>query len=173
MEKDKAAGAMPDEATMARFDEINRQLNQLGTPEPPSAYDRATQWLFILSLPCAPWFLWLYIKAKKQKYTLDDEGTLHFTGDPELKTGSWAQSEIADIDMSRWMAKSIAWLVKTDGTRLKLDAYLHKDLHLIIGAIASRMHPDEWDAEAKPLKKVEDGSEPPPPLPPEDGDPGQ
>ena len=26
-----------------------------------------------------------------------------------------------------------------------------RDLHLIIGAIASRLHPDEWDAEAKPV----------------------
>jgi hypothetical protein len=173
LEREKASGLMPDQAKMDEWDRINQWLSaQKGTPEPPSTYDRATQWLFILSLPFAPWFLWLFIKAKRQNYRLDDDGTLSFHGDPEFGNGSWPQSEIADIDMSRWMAKSIAWLVKTDGTRLKLDAYLHKDLHLIIGAIASRMHPDEWDADAKPLKKGPgDGEEPPAPLPPEEAGP--
>jgi hypothetical protein len=95
----------------------------------------------------------MFLKARKQHYRLDDDGTLHYVGDAQLGTGAWSAAEIADIDMSRWMAKSIAWVVKSDGTRLKLDAYVHKDLHLIIGAIASQKYPEAWDAEAKPVKK--------------------
>jgi hypothetical protein len=77
----------------------------------------------------------------------DDLKTYPLFGD-----GAWTREEMADIDMDRWMAKSIAWLVHTDNRRLKLDAYLHKDLHLIIGAIASRLYPDQWDDQAKPIK---------------------
>lgn len=124
-------------------------------PVAPSKFDRATQWVFIACLPFTPWFLWLFMKAKKQKYTLDDEGTLHFAGDPEHQSGAWKQEEIVDIDMNRWMAKSIAYAVHTNGTRLKLDAYLHKDLHLIIGAIANRFYPDQWDVQAKKVKSPE------------------
>lgn len=121
-------------------------------PLPPSKFNRITQWFYITCLPFVPWFIWLYVKAKRQVYRLDDEGALHFTGNPALAIGTWAKDDIADIDMHRWMAKSIAWAVHKDGTRLKLDAYLHKNLHLIIGAISNRFYPDQWDAEGKMVK---------------------
>jgi hypothetical protein len=142
-----------EQLAQAAYTAITNELGTVGTPEPPSAFDRATQWFFIASLPFAPWFFWMFLKARKQHYRLDDDGTLHYVGDAQLGTGAWSAAEIADIDMSRWMAKSIAWVVKSDGTRLKLDAYVHKDLHLIIGAIASQKYPEAWDAEAKPVKK--------------------
>jgi hypothetical protein len=148
------------ETEVASLDAANREIGELApggvVPVKPRTWDRATQWAFISCLPFAPWFLVLFFKAKRQKYTLDDDGTLHFTGDPEHQSGAWTQDEIVDIDMSRWMAKSIAWAVHADGRRLKLDAYLHKDLHLIIGAIAHRFYPDEWDTEAKLVKDAEE-----------------
>ena len=79
-------------------------------------------------------------------YRLDDEGTLH------TPQGTWTRPQIADIDMNRWMAKSIAWVVHNDGSRIKLDDYKFRKLNLIIGAIASRLHPDDWDDEARPVK---------------------
>ena len=54
--------------------------------------------------------------------------------------------------MTRWMSKSIAHVVHTNGTRAKLDDYQHKDLHLIVGAIASRIQPKEWTPDARPVK---------------------
>src|SRR5207244_10831440 len=72
-------------------------------------------------------------------------------GDSQLGAGAWTQDEIAEIDMSRWMAKSIAWVIHRDGQRLRMDAYLHKDLHLIVGAIASRLHPAQWNDQASPV----------------------
>lgn len=124
-------------------------------PVQPSKFNRATQWFYMACLPFAPYFLWLFAKAKRQRYTLEDDGTLTFAGDPQLQTGQWTPGEITDIDMNRWMAKSIAYLVHKDGTRLTLDAYLHKDLHLIIGALASKMYPDQWDNEARQIKPPE------------------
>jgi hypothetical protein len=121
-------------------------------PTQPSKFNRMTQWIYIACIPVAPVFFVLFFNAKRQRYTLDDDGTMHFTGDKELKSGTWTRDEIVDIDMSRWMAKSIAYAVHADGRRLKLDAYLHKDLHLIVGALASRFYPDQWDDQAKVVK---------------------
>ena len=67
--------------------------------------------------------------------------------------------EIFDIDMGRWMAKSVAWVVHADGRRLKLDDYLHRNVHLIVGALASERYPDEWDAEAKRVGAGEEAGE--------------
>ncbi len=127
------------QATQAAIDEI-------GAVVTPGKYDRITQWAFILCLPCAPYFFWLVVVARRQRYQLDDDGTLLM---PE---GTWKAADITDIDMSRWMAKSIAHVVDRDGVRVKLDDYKYRNLHLIIGAVASRVHPDDWDAEAKPIK---------------------
>ena len=123
-------------------------------PVKPGKFNRATQWVYMACLPAVPIFLILFINATRQRYRLEDDGTLRFEGDKELKSGAWSSDEIVDIDMSRWMAKSIAYAVHADGRRLKLDAYIHKDLHLIIGAIASRLHPDQWNAEAKMVKSA-------------------
>ena len=159
-------GTQPSQAERDRYSQVTTELNSLtpggNAPTRPSKWDRTTQWLYIACLPFAFWFLWLFIKAKRQHYELDDGGgTLHFQGDPEFGQGAWAREQIVDIDMSRWMAKSVAYLIDSKGTRLKLDAYLHKDLHLIIGAIASRFYPDKWDAQAKEIKHLEDLPEAP------------
>jgi hypothetical protein len=132
------------------FEAVNQAIDQIGEITAPSQFDRATQWAFILCLPCAPWMLWMLVQTKRQKYRLEDDGTLVA---PE---GTWKAEDIVDIDMSRWMAKSIAWPVHRDGARIKLDDYRFRDLHLIVGAIAARLHPDLWTAEAKPLVKEPD-----------------
>ncbi len=129
------------------FEAANRAIDAIGEITAPSQLDRATQWAFILCLPCAPWMLWMLFATRRQVYRLDDDGTLTA---PE---GTWPAQDIADIDMGRWMAKSIAWVVHRDGARIKLDDYRFRDLHLVVGAIAARLHPDLWSAEAKPLGK--------------------
>ena len=135
------------------FETTEAAIQMIGEVAAPGKYDRITQWAFILCLPCVPYFLVLYVSANRRTYRLDDDGTLHM---PE---GTWTAQEIDDIDMSRWMAKSVAWVVHTDGTRIKLDDYKYKDLHLIIGAIAHRLHPDDWDAEARPVDTEGDRDE--------------
>ena len=122
-------------------------IEEIGEVTAPGKYDRLTQWAFILCLPCAPYFFWFYATARRQVYRLDDDGELH------LPQGTWKADQISDIDMSRWMAKSIAQVVHRDGSRVKLDDYKFRNLHLIIGAIASRLYPDDWDAEARPIDR--------------------
>lgn len=111
--------------------------------ETPSTFDRAMQIAYILCLPCVPVLFFMYIKTKRQKYVIDDEGNL------SLPEGDWAAKDIADIDMSIWMKKSVASVVHQDGTRVLLDDYKHVDLHLIIGALAHRFYPDEWREDAR------------------------
>jgi hypothetical protein len=136
------------------FEATESTLAEIGQVTAPGKYDRITQWAFILCLPCAPFFFWGYFSARRRRYTLDDDGTLH------SPAGTWAADEITAIDMSRWMAKSIAWPVHKDGGRVKLDDYKYKGLHQIVGAIASRFHPDEWDGDAKPVQQAETPPEP-------------
>ncbi|MHC4082926.1 MAG: hypothetical protein ACYS15_01055 [Planctomycetota bacterium] len=127
------------------FEATEKQLDAIGPVTAPGKYDRVTQWAFILCLPCAPYFFWMYFAAKRRRYTLEDDGTL------DTPAGTWKAGEIADIDMSRWMAKSIAWVVHADGSRVKLDDYKFKGLDAIVGAIASRLYPDDWKEDARPL----------------------
>jgi hypothetical protein len=44
--------------------------------------------------------------------------------------------------------------VLTDGRKLVLDDYKHRDMHLIVGAIASERHPEKWSPEARDLDRV-------------------
>jgi hypothetical protein len=120
-----------------------------GEAQPPSAYDRPVQWMFIASLVFVPFYFWGVVKYGPRTYTLDAQGAVHT---PE---GVFERDRIEDIDMSRWMAKSTAELVLTDGERVKLDAYIFKNLHLIIGAIAHRLHPEAWAEDAKQVKAEE------------------
>ena len=114
----------------------------------PHRYDRIIRGLiFIPLLPMAPIFLWIWYSTKRRVYQLDDDGTLHM---PE---GTWTWDEIKDIDMSRWMKKSIAYVEHADGSRVMLDDYKHKNLHLIVGRIASRFYPEQWDEEARMVRK--------------------
>lgn len=148
------------QADLVALDQKKSELASLtpggAAPTRPSKFNRLTQVIYILCLPCAPYFFWLLAKAKRQSYRLEEDGTLHFTGDPKRGDGAWPPQVIADIDMSKWMRKSIAHVVHIDGSVLKLDAYLYKNLHLIIGMIANRLHPDQWDPEARPVNRDAD-----------------
>jgi len=138
------------EAEIQEYEATVAELNRLGSPTKPGKLDRLVKGAaFVPCLPFAPYFIWIYVRTKRRVYRLDDDGTLH------LPDGVWPQDQIADIDMSRWMAKSIAYVVDKQGTRVKLDDYKHRNLHLIIGGIATRLYPEAWDAEAKQIKADE------------------
>lgn len=136
------------------YERTEEFIDETGEVTPPQAFDRMIQWAFILCLPFVPWYAFRYLQMRRVKYTLDDDGNLH---SPQ---GVWEHDKIADIDMSRWMSKSIAEVVHEDGSRLKIDDYIHRDAHLIVGAIASEKHPEAWDAEAKKVKPEGEADEP-------------
>lgn len=136
----------PSEAMRMAGTVAERSMDLYGDAQAPSVYDRPVQWLFIISLACIPFYAWSLLTYSPRKYRLDEDGTLY------LPEGTWSQDEIADIDMSRWMSKSTAWVEHVDGTRVKLDAHIFKNLHLIIGTIAHRFHPDKWEEDGRKIK---------------------
>lgn len=124
------------------------QLNLYGEVEQPSTYDRPMQWLFILCLPFVPWYIWGVVVNKRKRFALDIDGTLHLPGE------TWSPGDLADIDMSKWMSKSKAWVVHRDGHRVLLDDYIFKGVYRIVGEIASARYPDQWTDEAKKVKEA-------------------
>jgi hypothetical protein len=136
-------GAPPSAAYTAVYDLAEQAVDATSGVKKPNKFDRITQWLFILCLPGVPVLFWQWLQARRHVYRLDDAGTLSGPG------FSWPREEIADIDMSRWMSKSVATIVHRDGSRAKLDDYVHRNTHLIVGAVASRLHPDVWTVEAR------------------------
>ena len=135
----------------AAYQLTSTAIDVIGPVTAPAKYDRIMQWGFIICLPFVPYFLWAFVVARRRVYELDDNNTLHMPND------AWKADQIADIDMSRWMAKSIAYVVHSNGTRVKLDDYKYQNLHLIIGAVASRLYPGRWDAEANAIDTTPPG----------------
>lgn len=122
------------------------QLDLYGDVEQPSAYDRPMQWLFIVCLPFVPYYIWAIVVNRRKRYALDADGILH------LPDEVWSPDDIADIDMSRWMKSSKAWVVHTDGRRVLLDDYLFKGIFRIVGELSAARYPDLWTDEAKKVK---------------------
>jgi hypothetical protein len=137
-----------------RYQDLSANLDAVashGEPQKPSWYDMDVQlWLYIVGtgLLGTPWFLWQWLGSARKHYRLDDDGTLHC---PE---GTFTDAQIADIDMSKWMRKSIATVVTTDGRRIALDDYKFKGMDRIVGAIASGRYPEKWTEDARDVEKV-------------------
>ncbi|MEC7385695.1 MAG: hypothetical protein VYB14_05845, partial [Planctomycetota bacterium] len=112
----------------------------------PNKWNRMVQWLFILCGPYSVVAGLQLIGGLRKKYSVDDEGNFHH---PQ---GSWGATEISDIDMSRWMSKSVAKIVHADGRTITVDDYVHQDADQIIGAIAHRLRPEEWTDHAKAVE---------------------
>ena len=68
--------------------------------------------------------------------------------------GGYALTQVTGIDMSRWMSKSIATVKLADGRSIVLDDYKYRNMHLIVGAIASARYPEDWTEDARDLKKI-------------------
>jgi hypothetical protein len=142
------------EGAIAGAEVIRSRSNATGAVTPPTKFDRLTQWFFILCLPFVPWYAFTFVREMRVVHGLEEDGTFVSPG------GRWARDEIADIDMSRWMSKSVATVVHQDGRREKMDDYVHRGVEEIVGVIASRLHPEAWTPEAKPVKKAEDAAAP-------------
>ena len=124
-----------------------------GVPPSESWYDRPVQlWLWVIfgGVLGTPFFLWQWLAPARKKYRLDDDGTLHA---PE---GTFTADQIADIDMSKWMAKSKAWVVTKDGRRILLDDYKFRNMHLIVGSLAYERYPEAWTEDARDRSKLKD-----------------
>ena len=121
-------------------------------PTMPPAYDRPVQfWMYMVGCGVlgVPWFLWQWLSIAGKRYRLEDDGTLRAPGQPPVPADA-----IADIDMTKWMSKSLATVRTADGKSIVLDDYKFRDTHLIVGAIAARLYPDDWSSDGKDLKRA-------------------
>ena len=140
------------EAARKVLDDIKARYGA-AVPSKPQAYDRPVQlWLYVVGCGVlgVPTFLWPVLRTMRRPFRLDDDGTLH------TPQGVVRADEIEDIDMSRWCSptgdRRSTWTAKLqlkDGRKVLLDDHDHRNMHLIIGAIAHRLHPDQWTPEAK------------------------
>jgi hypothetical protein len=107
-------------------------------------------WLYIIGCGVlgVPWFLWEWLSSARKKYRLNADGSFEFNG------RTIPMEDIADIDMAKWMSKSVATVVAKDGTRITLDDYKFKNSNLIIGGIAARLYPNDWDTDGRDLNKI-------------------
>lgn len=143
--------------TQAQREQWKRVDTEMGAfggepPQAPDAWDRPVNtWLYIVACGVlgVPWCLWTLWSMSRRRWRLDDVGTLR---SPD---GTFTHEQIADIDMSRWMDKSIATVKATGGESTMLDDYKYKNSDRIVGAIAHRLMPDEWTEDARPVKRSE------------------
>ena len=154
--KARAAAAAPGAAQTLSAEDVKayeaaKAVVDKGKPVAPAAYDRPVQmWLYIIGCGVlgVPWFLWEWLSAASKKYRLNADGSFEFNG------RTIPMEDIADIDMAKWMSKSVATVVAKDGTRITLDDYKFKNSNLIIGGIAARLYPNDWDADGRDLNKI-------------------
>ena len=99
-------------------------------------------WLYIVGCGVlgTPFFVWNLIVMPRAaaKWRLNEDGSL------DTPEGAIPADQIANLDMSRWMAKSIATIETSDGRSIKLDDYKFRNMDLMIGALAQRFAPGEW-----------------------------
>lgn len=141
-----------DTKDTARLTEIKSRLAKeyIEAPVPVPTYDRPVQlWVYVVGCGVlgTPWAIWSLLSLRKRSFAITEDGTLIT---PE---GSCPVLEVRDIDMTRWMSKSIAVVTLADGTLSMMDDYKYKNVHLIVGQIAHRLYPEDWTSEAKVVKR--------------------
>jgi len=118
-------------------------------PSPVPAWDRPLQ-LYVYVIGCgvisAPWFLLSLVKLQTKRVELTERSETGI-----LRSGK-TMIEVrhaTEIDMSRWMSKSIAVVRASDGTSIEIDDYMLQDGEKVVGFFAHRFLPAEWTTEAK------------------------
>ncbi len=135
-------GLTPEEKDL--YEQLTNWIKDAPVPKVVRAYDEPVQWVFISCILWVPWCFWRIHVLRRRVYELNEQGDLSLPGGRV-----WKRDDIKSIDMSIWMDKSIATVEHVDGSREKLDAYLHKRLELIIGHIAHRFEPDRWQPDGR------------------------
>lgn len=129
-------------------------------PSPVPAWDRPLQ-LYVYVIGCGiisgPWFFWSLLKVRHKRVELtelSDAGILR-SGDTTIEV-----RHATEIDMSRWMSKSIAVVRGSDGRSIEIDDYMLQHGETVVGFFAHRLLPAEWTTEAKRVTAADaDGDE--------------
>ncbi len=120
-------------ARRAELEQLNQQLT--GQPKPLNSYDIPSQWVIVaVGLLVGTWSLVGFIRASRHKFVYDTEsGSLTIDGE------TIPADRMTDVDKRRWQKKSIAYLVTTDGERLKLDDWIYARTEDIVDHIEKRL----------------------------------
>jgi hypothetical protein len=149
IEKVRNGGAVLDDAQKAAFRDAEAVLAKYTEkPAQPAAYDKPVQlWLYIVGCGVlgTPWFLYAQWQLSRRRYRLHDDGSF------ECADGRFTRDEIAGIDLSRWMSKSMATVETTHGRKILLDDFKYKGVEDIVAAFAARFYPGEWTSDARPI----------------------
>lgn len=128
-------------------------------PTPVPAWDRPLQ-LYVYVIGCgiisAPWFLWTLMKARGRRVELTE---LSDAGVLRSSNATIEVRQAIEIDMSRWMSKSIATVRGPGGASIEIDDYMLADGHKVVGFFAHRFSPAEWTTEAKRVTAAPDDRE--------------
>lgn len=147
-EQSKVAPLSPEEIALFKEAEATLKAKYTEKPDLPAAYDRPVQlWLYVVGcgIVGVPWFAYAQWQLTRRRFRLDDDGAFSVDG------RTYAATEITGIDMSRWMSKSIAEVLTSDGGRTALDDYKYKGVEDIVATLAARFHPGEWTSDARPI----------------------
>jgi len=116
-------------------------------PAEPAAYDRPVQlWLYIVGCGVmgVPFFVYSQWQLSRKKFRLGDDGSF------ACNEGQFTAGQIVGIDMSRWMAKSIATVEVEGGTKIALDDFKYQGVEEIVAHFAARFEPGKWTSDARP-----------------------
>jgi len=91
-----------------------------------------------------PFFVYSQWQLSRKRFRLGDDGSF------ECNEDRFTAQQITGIDMSRWMAKSIATLEVDGGRRIELDDFKYKGVEEIVAHFAARFEPGKWTSDARP-----------------------
>ena len=134
------------EAEVAEY-KAAKEVVDKGKPTAPAAYDRPVQlWLYIVGCGVmgVPFFVYSQWQLSRKRFRLGDDGSF------ECNEDRFTAQQITGIDMSRWMAKSIATLEVDGGRRIELDDFKYKGVEEIVAHFAARFEPEKWTSDARP-----------------------
>lgn len=117
-------------------------------PAEPAAYDRPVQlWLYIVGCGVmgVPYFAFMQWQLSRKRFRLGDDGSF------ECAEGKFTAAQVTGIDMSRWMAKSIATVQVEGGLAIALDDFKYKGVEDIVAHFAARFEPGKWTSDARPI----------------------
>jgi len=137
------------EAERAEFNSVRAVKEKFKeVPSEPAAYDRPVQlWLYIVGCGAmgVPYFVLAQWQLSRRRFRLGDDGSF------ECVEGTFTAAQVTGIDMSRWMAKSIATVQVEGGLGIALDDFKYKGVEDIVAHFAARFEPGKWTSDARPI----------------------
>jgi len=144
--KQQRASSSLTQAEATRFAELDTKFSDptMGKIPKRSQKDIVLQHgLAVLCFPAALALVITWLISARRKFIIQEDGTLIA---PE---GTFPPSAMTDIDMTRWMDKSIARLEinggpDKGGAAVKLDAWIYDGMDETIENLARRFHPEQY-----------------------------